>query len=229
MPESKPDSELELPRLCLLVEDQAGNRQWLVEVLRTAFAAVDIVETTSLREAKAWLDNDPRAANLWLSLIDLGLPDGSGINLIRDMKQAFPATLLVVASIYNDDQHLFDALSAGAHGYLLKDEASGVMASYLRRIESGEPALTPSIARRLLGYFQAPERAEVAEEGEVQLTGRETETLTLLARGLTIAEAAKTLALKPQTVAGYVKVIYQKLNVSSRAEATLKAVKRGLA
>lgn len=226
MPEAELDSEP--PRLCLLVEDQAGNRQWLVEVLHTAFADIEIVEITSLREARAWLDSDPRTDRLWLALIDLGLPDGSGINLIRDMKQAFPDALLVVASIYNDDQHLFDALSAGAHGYLLKDEASGVMASYLRRIESGEPALTPSIARRLLGYFQAPERAETPPEGEVQLTGRETETLTLLARGLTIAEAAKTLALKPQTVAGYVKVIYQKLNVSSRAEATLKAVKRGL-
>ena len=222
-------SNSEPSRLCLLVEDQAGNRQWLVEVLHAAFSNVEIVEMTSLREAKAWLDTAPRAVDVWLALIDLGLPDGSGVTLIRDMKAALPETLLVVASIYNDDQHLFDALSAGAHGYLLKDEASGVMASYLRRIEGGEPALTPSIARRLLGYFQAPERTEVAAAGEVQLTGRETETLTLLARGLTIAEAAKTLALKPQTVAGYVKVIYQKLNVSSRAEATLKAVKRGLA
>ena len=227
MPPSTPDSEP--PRLCLLVEDQLANRQWLVEVLQTAFSDVEVVEATSLREARAWLDSDPRAANLWLALIDLGLPDGSGVTLIRDMKQAFADTLLVVASIYDDDQHLFDALSAGAHGYLLKDEESGVMASYLRRIESGEPALTPSIARRLLGYFQAPERAEIADENDVRLTGRETETLTLLARGLTIAEAARTLALKPQTVAGYVKVIYQKLNVSSRAEATLKAVKRGLA
>ncbi len=69
----------------------------------------------------------------------------------------------------------------------------------------------------------------VAAVDDARLTGRETETLTLLARGLTIAEVARTLDLRPQTVAGYVKVIYQKLNVSSRAEATLKAVRRGLA
>ncbi len=216
------------PRLCLLVEDQAANRQWLVSVMRAAFSDVEVIETASLRAARAWLDKDPRAPGLWLALIDLGLPDGSGVNLIADMKQAFPATLLVVASIYNDDQHLFDALAAGAHGYLLKDEEGGVMASYLRRIEGGEPALTPSIARRLLTYFQAPDRLAALPDGEARLTGRETETLTLLARGLTIAEAARALALKPQTVAGYVKVIYQKLNVSSRAEATLKAVQRGL-
>ncbi len=218
-------------RLCLVVEDQAVNRDWLLGVLRAAFDGLEIVTATSVREAKAWLEEDPRAANLWLGLIDLGLPDGTGAQLIRHIKQVLPGALLVVASIYDDDQHLFEALSSGASGYLLKTEPAEVMAYYLKRIEAGEPALSPSVARRLLAYFSesAPREPVDSDSGEARLTGRETETLTLLARGLTIAEVAKTLDLKPQTVAGYVKVIYQKLNVSTRAEATLKAVKRGLA
>ena len=218
-------------RRCLVVEDQCGNRDWLIAMLRQAFGRLDVTAVGSLREARAWFDGDGRDQTLWLALIDLGLPDGSGVELIRWLKQAAPGALLVVASIYDDDQHLFEALSAGASGYLLKDQEEGVMAHYLKRIEAGEPALSPSIARRLLGYFNAPAQREPVDvdQSEARLTGRETETLTLLARGLTIAEVARMLDLKPQTVAGYVKVIYQKLNVSTRAEATLKAVKRGLA
>ncbi len=214
-------------RLCLIVEDQPANRERLVAVVGEAFTAVEVVAVANLREARVWLADDPRAQQLWLALIDLGLPDGSGITLIRELKTAVPEAMLVVATIYDDDSHLFDALTAGAQGYLLKDGAMGAMAHYLRRIETGEPALTPSIARRLLQHFHRPDAP--VPVAEIALTGRETETLTLLARGLTIAEAAQLLDLKPQTVAGYVKVIYQKLNVSSRAEATRKAVDRGLA
>ena len=218
-------------RLCLVVEDQPANRDRLAGLLEATFPGLDIVTAASLREARTWAENDPRSGGLWLALIDLGLPDGSGVELIRYMKLAAPGARLVVASIYDDDQHLFEALSAGADGYLLKDGEGGVMAHHLKRIEAGEPALTPSIARRLLGYFAGPQVRDdpVAAVDDARLTGRETETLTLLARGLTIAEVARTLDLRPQTVAGYVKVIYQKLNVSSRAEATLKAVRRGLA
>jgi len=210
-------------RLCLIVEDQAGNRDLLRDAVHTAFADVVVTEAGSLREARAAIVSQP-----WLALVDLGLPDGCGVALIRDIRTLSPQTLIVVATIYDDDQHLFDALAAGAGGYLLKGETPEAMCAYLRRLDSGEPPLSPSIARRLLGYFQAPERVEAAND-DIILTGRETETLTLLARGMTIAEVASALALRPQTVAGYVKVIYQKLNVSSRAEATLKAVRRGLA
>jgi DNA-binding NarL/FixJ family response regulator len=216
-------------RQCLLVEDQAANRDWLVAALRHAFGDVTIHTARTLKEADAWLDAGGRQG-LWLALIDLGLPDGSGTQLIRRLRDEAPDAMLVVATIYDDDQHLFDALAAGVHGYLLKDQDVDAMTSLLQRVEHGEPPLSPSIARRLLRHFAVPgTSAPGAGEDETTLTGRETETLTLLARGLTINEVARALGLKPQTVAGYVKVIYQKLNVSTRAEATLKAVKRGLA
>lgn len=216
---------------CLLVEDQAANRDWLSQALCRAFDDVEIHAAGSVKEAEAWLDAGG-ARDLSLAIIDLGLPDGCGTRLIRRLRDEAPGAVLVVATIYDDDQHLFDALAAGVHGYLLKDQDVETMAGFLRRVEHGEPPLSPSIARRLLRHFAMPGTRAAANDGtdgDVALTGRETETLTLLARGMTINEAARTLNLKPQTVAGYVKIIYQKLNVSTRAEATLMAVRRGLA
>jgi len=114
---------------------------------------------------------------------------------------------------------------AGARGYLLKDEEQDLLVGILRRIDRGEPSLSPSIAHRLLAHFRGPVAKAHDEAG---LTPREIETLTLLARGLTVAEAAARMGLRPQTVASYVKVIYQKLRISTRAEAAREAVRRGL-
>jgi len=217
-------------RACLIVEDQIASRVWLAGAVREAFGTLELYEAANLGEARAWLaESSP--APLWLALIDLGLPDGDGVDLIRDLRRRAPLALIVVASIYDDDQHLFDALAAGAGGYLLKSQTRDEMVWFLRRIEQGEPPLSPAIARRLMRYFHVGETApppSSADPDFEHLTPRETETLRLLARGLTIAEAARVMGLKPQTVASYVKVIYQKLDVGSRAEATRVAIARGL-
>lgn len=213
----------------LLVEDQAATRARLAAILDEAFPGIAIATAGSLKEANARLDAAPPARDAaTLALIDIGLPDGSGITFVRRLAQERPAILPVIATIYDDDAHLFEAIAAGAHGYVLKDEESALLAGYLRRIERGEPPLSPSIAHRILAHFRAPLSASPAKD-EAGLTGREGETLSLLAKGLTVAEAAARLGLKPQTVASYVKVIYQKLNVSTRAAATREAMRRGLA
>lgn len=212
------------PRHCLLVEDQPTTRDWMMQVLRSAFPDLVIDTAGTLRAAHAWLDT--QAGDLWLAVIDLGLPDGSGIDIVRRLANERPESLPIVATIYDDDAHLFDAIAAGARGYVLKDEEADLLVRYLQRIERGEPPLSPSIALRMLDHFRAPSQKPADDAG---LSPRETEVLALLARGLTVAEAARRLGLQPQTVASYVKVIYQKLCVSSRAEATREAVKRGLA
>jgi DNA-binding NarL/FixJ family response regulator len=190
------------------------------------------VTAASLREARRLLE--AHATNppwkLALAVIDLGLPDGSGVELVREIAQAFPEALPVVATIYDDDAHLFDSLAAGAQGYVLKQEHPDTVADCLRRIDAGEPPLSPSIARRMLERLRPQEASPpVRPRDEAGLSARETEVLALLARGLSAPEAARAIGLKPQTVAGYVKVIYQKLHVSSRAEAVLAAAQRGLA
>ncbi|KRA46195.1 response regulator transcription factor [Devosia sp. Root635] len=210
-------------RLCLLIEDQPRTRDWMLSVLASAFPDLRIETAGTLKSAHAWLDQ--HAADVWLAIVDIGLPDGSGVDIVRRLQREHPHVLPVVATIYDDDAHLFEAIAAGARGYVLKDEEADLLVNYLRRIERGEPPLSPSIAHRMLSHFRAPAMVK----DEAGLSPRETEVLTLLARGLTVAEAASRLGLQPQTVASYVKVIYQKLCVTSRAEATREAVKRGLA
>lgn len=211
-------------RLCLLIEDQPPTRDWMLAVLAMAFPGIRIETAATLKAANAWLDQNGSA--LWLVVVDLGLPDGSGVDIVRRIHTDHPDTLSVVATIYDDDAHLFEAIAAGARGYVLKDEEAELLVGYLRRIERGEPPLSPSIAHRMLRHFRAP---AAPVDDDAGLSPRETEVLTLLARGMTVAEAAARLGLQPQTVASYVKVIYQKLCVSSRAEATREAIRRGLA
>lgn len=212
------------PRGCLVVEDRPDTREWLCEVLAEAFPGVSVATAGSLREARAWLAAPP--SPLALVVIDLGLPDGSGVELVAEIARDFPDAVPVVATIYDDDAHLFDSLAAGAQGYILKQEHPETVAACLRRIEAGEPPLSPSIARRMLEKLRPQPQAKPKDEA--RLSARETEVLTLLARGLSAPEAAREIGLKPQTVAGYVKVIYQKLHVTSRAEAVLAAAQRGL-
>ncbi|MGQ3355245.1 MAG: response regulator [Phreatobacter sp.] len=213
---------------CLLVEDQPRTREWLCRALQTAFPTMAIISVGTLREAHAWLDALPEAqsADLTIAVVDIGLPDGSGIDIVRRLSRERPDVLPIIATIYSDDAHLFEAIAAGARGYLLKDEDEATLVAYLRRIERGEPPLAPAVAHRMLAFFRGP---SIDRSDEARLTGRETETLSLLARGLTVPEAAARLGLSPQTVASYVKVIYQKLNITSRAEAAREAIRRGLA
>ncbi|MCR6700835.1 MAG: response regulator transcription factor [Dokdonella sp.] len=200
----------------LVVDDLPASRAWLGDALTRAFPGIALAMAGSLAEAAPHLATPPP-----LALIDLGLPDGSGVTLIGPLQAA--GSLAVVATVFDDDAHLFPALAAGAAGYVLKDQPPDALATMLRGIADGQPPLSPSIARRLLGHFRpAPAAADAA------LTARETDVLRLIAKGLTVADVAAALALSRHTVTGYVKDVYRKLRVSTRAEATLEATRRGL-
>jgi DNA-binding NarL/FixJ family response regulator len=216
-------------RQCLVVEDQQSVRDWLVEAVNVTFPDMAVAQAGTVGEARRWLEVQEREGRLpfAMALVDLGLPDGSGIDLLRHITLRHPGTIAIVATIYDDDAHLFDAIAAGAGGYLLKDRTAGALTDLLRRIDAGEPPLSPSIAWRMMQHFQA--RPGVDRRDEAGLTPREVEVLTLIAAGMTSMEAARKLGLSPHTVTSYIKILYQKLNVQSRAEATLVAVERGLA
>ena len=213
----------------LLVEDHAETRAWLTDALRTAFDGIEIEACANLADSEAWLKTHSPSAAPTLALIDLVLPDGSGIALIREIAEHHPSVTPVVITIYDDDAHLFDAIAAGAQGYLLKDERPETLVRHLKDIEQGEPALSPSVARRMMAYFHSRAPVVVSEgRGDILLTNREREVLGLLGRGFRVHDAARQLGLTRHTVAGYVKVIYSKLNISSRAEAAVEAMRRGL-
>lgn len=211
----------------LVVEDHEQMRAWLCEVAEKAFPDADVVAFSTLAQARRSLES----RRFSLALVDIGLPDGNGIDLIRELAlQVEPECYPVVTTIYDDDQHLFAALEAGAKGYLLKDQPRERLCAQLQGIGRGEPPLSPSVARRILRYFQPATNARPGGDGpsETQLTQRETDVLRLLARGLKRQEIADRLGITANTVAGYVKTIYRKLNISGRSEATLQAVRMGL-
>lgn len=205
----------------LIIEDQPESTIWLGKAMMESFPHIAIETAGSLREAREKLTAGCAPD---IALVDLGLPDGSGIDLIEDILRHSPATLCVVASIYNDDQHIFPALRAGARGYLLKDQPVAAIVAALTGIHAGQPPLSPAIARRMMAFFQ-PNQTMPAPT----LTERETEVLRLIAKGMTQPETARLLGISTHTVAGYVKDLYRKLNVSSRAEAALVARDIGLA
>ena len=200
----------------LVVDDLADVRAWLAEALGAAFPGIEVDAVASLAEAMARLELPPQIAP-----DDLGLPDGSGKQLLEALQKRGAGTLCIVATVFDDDAHLFPALRAGAQGYVLKDRDRDALAGMLRGIASGQPPLSSSIARRLLRHFQPmPQQAD--------LTPRETEVLRLTAKGLTLNEVAEALGISRHTVSGYLKDIYRKLSVGTRAEAALEAARRGL-
>ena len=212
----------------LVVEDLPAIREWLVETARLAFPDTEVVAVARCSEGIEQAALRP----FDVALVDLGLPDGSGVQVIQALRNHQPSAVPVVVTIHDDDEHLFPALQAGAFGYLLKDGPRHIIIAQLRRIAEGEPPLSPPIARRVLTYFSAggPRGVDVTrfDPNEVALNARETEILQRVTKGYTLPEIAGQLGLSRHTVADYVKQIYRKLNVSSRAEAALAAARRGL-
>ena len=211
----------QISRNYLVVEDIAETRDWLVASVAQVFGAAAHTATT-LREARAWLRQCDQQEAV-LALVDLGLPDGNGADFIEEMVGRCPNALVVVTTVFDDDESLMEALGAGAQGYLLKDQDGPGIAHRLAMIDHGEVPISPAIARRLLQRFRADEPSNAA------LSPRETEVLRLIGRGLKSAEVAGVLSISPQTVTTHVKTIYRKLEITSRAEAALEARKRGLA
>ena len=204
----------------LVVEDLRASAEWLARVLAEAFPGISVAVAETLNEARV----AARAAPLDLALVDLDLPDGNGVDLIREFSRNYPNCRCIVSTIYADDRHLFPALRAGAQGYLLKDQPSERVVAALQAIGNGEPPLSPAIAQRLLRAFgddrESPEDA--------RLTARERETLVLIAKGFRLPDVAQQLGVTRHTAAGFIKSIYRKLNISSRAEAALEAARMGL-
>ena len=208
-------------RSVLIVEDVAETRRWLGSIVRDAFPDAELSEAATLRAAQGLL-----RGSFDLALIDLGLPDGSGLDVLRAMRQQQRGALCVVTTVMGDDASIVAALSSGADGYLLKEQPAEVLARQLRQLSLGVPALSPAVARRIMEHFRLTGPAAAPDAG---LTQRETDVLALIGRGMRNAEVASALGLAETTVAGYIKAIYRKLGISSRAEASWHATRMGLA
>ncbi len=210
----------------LLLEDLGEIRAWLRQLVHQVFAQAQVTECARVQDALAVI---PRQ-RFDLALIDLGLPDGSGVTVVEALRDQQPEAQSVIVTIHDDDEHLFPALQAGAFGYVLKEQARELFVDQLQRISQGEPPLSPSIARKVIAHFAQQARRAPPQSimPDVQLTERESEVLLRVAKGFTLPEIGVQLGLSRHTIADYVKQIYRKLNVSSRAEAALEAQRLGL-
>jgi DNA-binding NarL/FixJ family response regulator len=178
---------------------------------------------TTLAEARAAL-----AAEVpQVLMVDLGLPDGNGIELIREVAQAHPDTDVLVVTVFGDEAHVLASIEAGATGYLLKRSQPEALAETVLQLRDGGSPISPIIARQLLKRFKPPAPVAPASD-EAGLSEREREVLVYIAKGFTVAEIATMLTLSAHTVGTHVKRIYRKLSVHSRAEALYEASRMGL-
>lgn len=216
-----------IARPILVVEDMEATRDWLAGLVAQVFPDAQVAVAPTLAAALAWLAVQGAGAGP-TCLVDLGLPDGSGITFIRALMQKFPDARAVVTTLYDDDSNLLNAMAAGAAGYILKDQEPDMIGARLAAMERGEVPMSPAISKKILAHFQTSARFVSAGDSDVALTPRETDVLRLVGRGLKISETAATLGLSEQTISGYLKTVYRKLDINTRAEAALEAARRGL-
>jgi DNA-binding NarL/FixJ family response regulator len=163
-------------------------------------------------------------------LMDLNMPKVTGIEATRRILEVSPNTAILMLTMFEDDKSIFAAMRAGAHGYVLKGADGAETLRAIHAVASGEAIFSPTITRRLTGYFATPERDSKATSVEdfANLTEREHEILSLIAEGYTNNAIASRLYLSPKTVRNYVSSIFTKLQVADRPQAIIRAREAGL-
>lgn len=208
----------------VVVEDDTKFRQAFVQAiesapdLRLAGAAADAAGGLALLK-------DTRPDVL---LVDLGLPDTSGIELIRYCAKHLPECDVMVVTVFGDEQHVVSSLEAGATGYLLKDSLPQDIVEQIRTLHAGGSPISPVIARQLLQRLAPTGTPSGPVEGAPSLSERELAVLTMATKGFTYDEIARMMSVSKHTVMTYVKRSYRKLQVNSKSEAVYEARKLGL-
>ena len=207
----------------LLVEDDPPTLWRLQDALDKA--GFDVAAAQNLAEARASLAGRiPRVL-----LTDLQLPDGHGVELIRETRARHPDTEIMVISALGDEETVISAITVGATGYILKDAFPSDIAATVRDLVAGHSPISASIARFIVRRTQASAEPPPGPElNTAKLTPREIDILWGIAKGFSYAEIADNLGMSRQTVPGHIKSIYRKLEVHTRGEAVFEAVQQGL-
>lgn len=162
-----------------------------------------------------------------VAIIDIAMPKLDGIEATKRIKATWPSINVLILSAYDDDQFIFSLLEAGAAGYLLKSIRSRELIDAIRAVYSGESVLHPAIARKVLNRFVSTSGRPEGQEPSGMLSDREIEVLKLAAKGLSNQDIAERLCLSIRTVQGHLGHIFNKLQVGSRTEAVVRALKEG--
>lgn len=227
----------------LIVEDDPLMREFFAaSVVRNAQLSL-LAGVGSVAEALVCLDHPSQRVDVLLT--DLGLPDGSGLDVIRHARLRHPECEALVISMFGDEDNVMASIEAGALGYIHKDTTPEDVAQTILDMKAGASPISPMIARRVLAKYRALQvpAAPVASvpdsgwgdlhtvapmEEKVQLSNREQEVLELIARGFSYAEIARLKAVSVHTVQTHIKNLYSKLAVHSKSEAVYEATRMGL-
>jgi len=201
----------------LIIEDLELAMDWLESSINKAYPDAIVSKAINLSLALEAV----KSHAFDLALVDIGLPDGSGLDIVDYLTQNNAPTHIVVTTIFDDDEHVFSALRKGAKGYVLKDQDKDKLADMFLNIKKGQYPISAAIANKLLSFFNP-------QKPKHNLTEREKDVLILIAKGFKVPEVSETLGIKSSTCYGYVKDIYRKLDINSRAEASMAAGKLGL-
>lgn len=221
-----------MPTTVLIVDDEPEFIRRFTNAVLTDPELTLAGSAATARAAIAMLDAQPPD----VMLLDLGLPDQNGVEVIRHAVRHHKSCDVLVVTMFDDDQHVIDAIEAGAAGYLLKDANRESIVTSIRELKAGGSPISPGIARRVLQRFRlavapAPGPAPAAAKAPATpspLTDRETELLRLTAKGLSFDTIGELMGISPHTVVAHVRKIYRKLAVHSRGEAVYEATQLGL-
>jgi DNA-binding NarL/FixJ family response regulator len=210
--------------IVLVVEDDEQTREYFVATLEADDTVQRVDKASTFAEGLAHLSADAPD----VMLVDLGLPDGSGIDLIRLARDDSPTTLSMVITALGDEASIFAALEAGALGYLLKSEGPDDLRLAVAQLLEGGAPISPGIASQLLRRFTAATGSPNARASNPGLTGREREALELIVKGSTYQEVAEAMSITRHTATSHIRSIYRKLEVRSRSEAVYEAISQGI-
>jgi DNA-binding NarL/FixJ family response regulator len=202
-----------------IIEDQREVREGVAILINGTKGYKCVGQYRSMEEALANIGRQRRPDAI---LVDIGLPGMSGIEGIKILKEWFPDVTLLAFTVYDDDENIFDALCAGASGYLLKNTPPSRLLDGLREVIGGGAPMSPEVARRVIELFR---EGRPPHRGGEQLTPQETEILKLLVEGHSYKTAAAELGISINTVSFHLKNIYTKLQVHSKSEAVSKALR----
>lgn len=208
-------------RRIAILEDDPAIRDHFSEIIGSSDDLALCATASMIAEVSLLIAGRPD-----LLLTDIGLPDGSGLDVLPAIKAATGCRALVITA-FGDRDTVVAAMKAGADGYLLKDSPATVILDGIRVTLDGGAPISPAAAVYLLERLRAAPTPSRREDPSEPLTTRETELLTIFARGLSYKEAARILGISPLTVGNHVKSIYRKLEVNSRGEAVYEAVRQG--
>lgn len=213
----------------LLLEDEKPTRDHLAAVIGDHPQLTLFGEATSRAEAESLLSQGTPD----VLLADIGLPDGSGIEVIRESKERHPDMEAMVLTVFGDEVNVVAALEAGATGYLLKEQALDQLGEAILSLMRGESAISPKVARFLLKRFvksteDSGKHRSGRSEPDAHLTDRECEVLELIAKGFSYNEIGDSLSLSTNTIRAHIRNIYRKLAVKSRSEAVFEATQLGI-